>query len=56
MNAASDESVTHTSGAGAQVGDVTLAARRPPTHDILDGACIEDATLPDSSFNDRGGH
>jgi hypothetical protein len=41
---------------GAQVGDVTLAARRPPTHDILDGACIEDAMLPDSSSNDRGGH
>jgi hypothetical protein len=41
---------------GAQVGDVTLAARRPPTNDILDGARIEDATLPDSSSNDRGGH
>jgi hypothetical protein len=35
---------------------VTLAARRPPTNDILDGACIEDVTLHDSSSNDRGGH
>jgi hypothetical protein len=41
---------------GAQVGDVTLAVRRPPTNDILDGACIEDVTLHDSSSNDRGGH
>jgi hypothetical protein len=41
---------------GAQVRDVTLAARRPSTNDILDGARIEDATLHDSSSNDRGGH
>jgi hypothetical protein len=41
---------------GAQVGDVTLAARRPPTNDILDRARIEDVTLHDSSSNDRGGH
>jgi hypothetical protein len=41
---------------GAQVGDVTLAATRPHTNDILDGARIEDVTLPDSSSNDRGGH
>jgi hypothetical protein len=35
---------------------VTLAARRPPTNDILDRARIEDVTLHDSSSNDRGEH
>jgi hypothetical protein len=56
-NTTSDESaMIHTSEVGAQVGDVTLDARRPPTNDILDGARIEDVTLHDSSSNDRGGH